>query len=162
MKLIGLGKSAWPSIHSGSELEICRVPSEQLSVGELAVYCGAGFPICHRILYKRHEDKMTWFHMKGDANLESDGWIPEYRLIGRVERINGEEANLGLRRWQGLLLFRFSRLQHYLYESLFLSGLGLWLRSSRERLFPDPVFKRSFQYLTTPWLIFQPSSTKSA
>jgi len=87
MKLVCLGDCQAPAIENGTVIEAESAPPESIEPGELVVFTAKGVHACHRVLYKRREDGLWWFFLKPDNTGVPDGWIPGYRLLGKVTRI---------------------------------------------------------------------------
>jgi hypothetical protein len=66
--------------------------------GDIAVFVASQSHVCHRILYIRRTPTMKWFYFKGDRSWKSDGWIPAYRLVGKVVQVN--QISTESRRWR--------------------------------------------------------------
>lgn len=86
---LGKGKSLWPLAQPGCLVEISPIEGPIRS-GDLVAYCGERSVICHRVLSVRIHGQNQWFLCKGDGNLEADGWIPDYRLLGIVSKLDGK------------------------------------------------------------------------
>lgn len=149
--LLAVGTSLWPFVRSGSRLELETVSAEAYGPGDLVVYCGAGVQICHRVLRRKLEGGLYWFYLKGDGRAVADGWIPEYRLIGRVARLNGRSLAEWPLRALSRVFFWHSRLQSAAYEALFESRLGVWGRGLRERWATSSSFAEAFAVISAPW-----------
>ena len=113
---LGVGPSLWPLFPSGSRVEVKPLPAEAYQVGDLVVYCGNQKERCLRIFGARQMDAMPWFFLKGDGEVEPEGWVPCYRLEGKVVGINGKcisEFPISL-----VSRFHFyrSKMQGWLYE----------------------------------------------
>jgi hypothetical protein len=67
-------------------------------------------------LFRREEDGLWWYFLKADNTGVADGWIPYYRLAGKVTHVGGKpRATTSARRADYLTLWR-SRLGYALYR----------------------------------------------
>lgn len=123
MDFYGEGSSLWPAVKSGALLKIDPKPP---GLSELGVFLGPKGLCCHRVLARHRNRDTTWYLFKGDGNWRTDGWVPRYRILGKVNVIDGispraearwfawlislfnlPSATLFLRKNLGLLFFRF-------------------------------------------------------
>ncbi|MEZ4751554.1 MAG: hypothetical protein R3B54_13325 [Bdellovibrionota bacterium] len=134
MELISLGGSGWPLVSNGAVL---RVQSKaKYGFGDLVVFCGARVQVCHRVIGKERIEGMDWYLIKGDANVDADGWVPAYRILGWVETVDGRPASGWFLRAASLAMASASLLQWRLYEWLFLSSVGVKLRRAEKSFGP--------------------------
>ncbi|MCB0417055.1 MAG: hypothetical protein KDD39_05365 [Bdellovibrionales bacterium] len=154
MELISLGGSGWPLVSDGSVL---RVQSKsQYAFGDLVVFCGARIQICHRVLSRRFSDGIEWYLIKGDANLEADGWVPAYRILGCVVAMDQKSTDGFAHRVLSTLMAIASLAQWRTYEWIFQSFVGVRLRFVREKFWPSPLLVGTYRYVSAPWLLMQP------
>ena len=89
MKLaVGVGESLVPLLGPNSIVEYDSTQKE-LGIGKLALYLGNRKTVCHMVLFHKWEGGIHWYFFKGNSILNVDGWIPEYRIVGAVDSING-------------------------------------------------------------------------
>ncbi len=152
--LLGIGSSLWPLVKNGFELTLRKVDIAKYRCGDLAVFDGKHIQVCHRVLKIKDERGLRWFFMKGDGKLQADGWIPAYRMQGRVEWINGTSLQRFPLKQLSLLFYWHSRFQWACYEALFLSRWGVRARDVRESVAgPRPVFSGMFGFIFSPWTL---------
>lgn len=150
--LLCIGPSQWPVIRDGSQVEICPVKADWLRAGDLVVHKGRGGQTCHRILYRKIVNGEPWYFIKGDANLNADGWMSQTQIVGRVVSVNGQSVDRKFFRFVSLFFYWHSRLQHRFYQLIFFSKTGRTLGYLRMRLLPKPIFMKLYGELTAPWL----------
>lgn len=150
--LLGIGQCHTPSIPNESILEITRCSSGDVTAGDIIVYSGLKSLVCHRVLFRKYSDGIFWYLTKADNTLIDDGWIPAYRIVGKVTRINHKDlSNIEMKLWSKALLLR-SRAQFFVFRCLFCSNVGTALRRLRERyLSPRPFVSQAFLKWTSPW-----------
>ena len=99
------GGSMTPFIRAHDLVEVRPIAGARPKIGDVVVWIRAQERlVVHRVVAWKAEQIRT----RGDATLSPDEWIPQSRVVGRVERIhrNGREIHLGLgpeRRILGLL-----------------------------------------------------------
>ena len=116
MKLVCLGDCLAPTIVNGTVIEAESAPAETIRPGELVVFTLKGVHACHRVLYKRKEDVLWWFFLKPDNTGVPDGWIPQYRLVGKVTRVGDEKRPTELSRREDRKRLWKSRLGYAVYR----------------------------------------------
>jgi hypothetical protein len=77
---VARGRSMWPSITSGSRIEVMPCLLAQLAVGDVAAFERKGGIVIHRI--RAIEPGQVLFG--GDAAAGDDGWVSASRLLGRA------------------------------------------------------------------------------
>ncbi|MCB0405690.1 MAG: hypothetical protein KDD51_12985 [Bdellovibrionales bacterium] len=154
MELISLGGSGWPLVSDGAVLRVSSMADYRF--GDLIVFCGARVQICHRVIGKKRSAGMTWYLTKGDANVEADGWVPNYRVLGCVVAVGSRSTSVCSQRALALLMAVLSAVQWRVFEWLFRSSVGVRLRNLRERFWPRPVLVGTYRYVSAPWLLMQP------
>lgn len=122
VRLIADGKSMWPLLHAGDELEIIPARCAELRLGDIAVALRDDhFLVAHRIV---SFDPLT---LRGDSTGICEVFLPS-QIVGRVRsyRRNGREVEIvsGWGRWGSLLLGKSAPL---------LRQLGAISRSSAEK-----------------------------
>jgi signal peptidase len=78
-----------PAIHQGSLVQVNRVPSHDIAVGDVITYVSADktTTITHRVTALLEADPSgNKFVTKGDANSDADAPIETASVVGRVER----------------------------------------------------------------------------
>lgn len=101
------GRSMWPSIPSGSRVEVCPCPVSELEVGQVAAYEHDGRVVVHRI------ERITpeGLHFAGDSLARRDGCIASQQVLGRARVLERRRLHLRLPsrqelRWLGRALLR--------------------------------------------------------
>lgn len=89
MRLICLGECLAPAIGNGTTIEVESEKPEAIRCGDLVVFSSRGVYTCHRVLYRKEEDDLWWFFLKADNTGVPDGWIPHYRVLGKVTKVGG-------------------------------------------------------------------------
>ena len=118
-----VGDSQLPLIPHGTAVESEVIDSHRIENGDLLIFMIKHSYACHRVLWKKREDGLNWFFMKGDNNPVADGWVPETHVVGKVIRIQDRlvrDVEAGF----SFSLFWYSRLHYLGFYSLFLSPLG--------------------------------------
>jgi len=149
-----LGPSLWPLVKSGQSIEIEERP-EHLKSGDIIVYAGLGIQVCHRILHEKTDSGLKWFFMKGDGKLEADGWVPSYRVMGKVVSVDGKSVCTPSFRLYSSALYWHSKIQWGLYEILFLSPPAKALGRVLKAALPVGAASKAFAILSAPWLILK-------
>jgi len=150
---LGLGGCSSPIIPHNCIINVERLDASKIAPGDILVYCGYKALICHRVILRKKTNDFFWFLTKPDNSLVDDGWIPEYRVIGKVKSINNKPfcrtSFISL-----LLLFRaFS--QYVIFNYIFLSHIGVMLRKIRSRYFCRPILSDFVLKITSPWLLIK-------
>jgi hypothetical protein len=101
------GRSMWPSIPSGSRIEVSPCPVAALEVGQVAAYEREGHVVVHRIERISPEG----LHFAGDSLATRDGCIPRQQVLGRARVLERRRLRLRLPsrhelRWLGRALLR--------------------------------------------------------
>jgi len=113
---IGIGPSLWPLIRSGSKLSFD--PGAVCQVSDLVLYSERGISVCHRVLKKKKIKEHTWYFIKADGKIDADGWIPDYRIQGRLAAINHRPPSF-IRKMLSQIVFGLSWTQWTLYQFCF-------------------------------------------
>ena len=124
MKLVlGFGDSLEPLVKPNSILEIDVTVASQ-SIGSLLVYTQKNRYIAHLCLFKKIFDGTQWYFLKGNSLLNVDGWIPEYRVVGRICSVDGN--SISTFKWQFRLRFFWivQLLRYATFQILFTRGLA--------------------------------------
>jgi hypothetical protein len=74
------GSSMWPSIPSGSRVEVTPCAAAELEIGELAAFERRGEIVVHRV----HGKSPEGVFFAGDSRETSDGCIAETDVLGRA------------------------------------------------------------------------------
>lgn len=88
--LRGEGNSLLPLVDKKCLLEVERQSLSSIQPGDLIVFCAGKTLICHRALWRKKEKNHLWFFITGNHPMRADGWIPDYRIIGKVVSIDGK------------------------------------------------------------------------
>lgn len=123
MRLVCLGECLAPAIANGTVIEAESAPPQSLRSGDLVVFSANGVYVCHRLLYRRQEDGLWWFFLKADNTGIADGWIPEYRIVGKVLRVADRSRETAAVRRDDLRRLWRSRLGYAVYR---LRRLAQW------------------------------------
>lgn len=89
---IARGSSMWPSVPSGSRLEVQPCQAAELQVGELAAFEWQGQLVVHRVTRSTPDGVL----LQGDNRERSDGHVPAARVLGRARVIERRRLRL---RW---------------------------------------------------------------
>ena len=82
-----LGHSMFPTIPSGSALNLESAESKDIGMGEVICYLGAdGSIVAHRVI-EVSESAEKFYLTKGDA-VPHSAWIPESAILGVVTEVN--------------------------------------------------------------------------
>ena len=92
------GDSMSPLIMAGDCISLRFTDPGSLKIGDIIVFREDENLIVHRLLKKRSVNGKGWLCQKGD-NLSGCSWIPEDRLLGKVESIQGTGRTLNMARW---------------------------------------------------------------
>jgi hypothetical protein len=92
------GRSMWPSIPSGSRIEVRPCPATELNVGQIAAYERRGRVVVHRIERISPEG----LHFAGDTLATPDGCISGQHVLGRANVLERRRLHLRLPSWQEL------------------------------------------------------------
>ena len=74
------GRSMWPTIRDGEFLHVEPLGDRQLRLGEVVLFRRGGVFKAHRVI-RRNRDFVL---VRGDACIDSDGWIAVAEILGRV------------------------------------------------------------------------------
>lgn len=74
------GSSMWPSIPSGSRLEVRACRAAELRVGDLAAFEQRGQLVVHRVT----QVSPGGVRLQGDNRQRSDGHVPAEQVLGRA------------------------------------------------------------------------------
>jgi len=111
----GTGLSMDPLISSKSILRTVNCCSSEILPSHLVVYCAKNTHVCHRVLLRERRGEHFWFFLSGNHPLRADGWIPDYRIVGKVYEIDGKDPYRGWLKWK-VLFFHW----HGLFEIVFI------------------------------------------
>lgn len=87
MRLTCLGECLAPAIGNGTTIEVESDKPEAILCGDLVVFSSRGVYTCHRVLYRKQEEELWWYFLKADNTGVPDGWIPYYRVLGKVTKV---------------------------------------------------------------------------
>jgi hypothetical protein len=101
------GRSMWPSIPSGSRIQVSPCPVSELEVGQVAAYERDGRVVVHRI----ERISPVGLHFAGDSLAMRDGCIVSQQVLGRARVLKRRRLRLRLPsrqelRWLGRALLR--------------------------------------------------------
>ncbi len=123
------GRSMYPTLRNGMQIEVQPVAYDELAPGDLLVFTDGRALVCHRLLRKT----ARVCYCKGDTNLRADPPIPCAHVLGRVTRVadspSHSRANLldePRQRRQAARLARFSYPCALYYNLLHFLGRCRW------------------------------------
>ncbi len=104
-----VGKSMWPLLPSGVEVEV-RPLAAPPALGAIVVFAAADRIVIHRLMRVLRESDRVRYVTKGDASLEEDPPIEATSVLGEVAVVRYRWFSLRLntpaRRWSGWFLSR--------------------------------------------------------
>ena len=146
-----VGTCQLPLISDGSVVEIDEESSQKVTSGDLVVFINGKAHSCHRILFQKWDDGIKWFFIKPDNSLLVDGWIPSYRILGRVTKINRDSLDDPQLQRLSRRIYYLSKIQYVLYQSLTQNPLiRIFNRQAKQKRLG--WFTRSFLKMTSPAL----------
>ena len=74
------GRSMWPTIRDGEFLRVKPIGKRQLKLGDIVLFRRMGEFKAHRIIGRKRDSVL----IRGDACIDSDGWIAIPEILGRV------------------------------------------------------------------------------
>ncbi|MEY4549750.1 MAG: hypothetical protein RL685_5945 [Pseudomonadota bacterium] len=92
VRFVARGASMWPSIPSGSRLEVQPCPASDLKVGDIAAFELGAQLVVHRVTQVMPEG----IRLQGDNRERSDGEIPADQVLGRATVVERRRLHL---RW---------------------------------------------------------------
>jgi hypothetical protein len=92
------GDSMAPLIRTGDCISLRLTPSDNLRPGDVAAFFQNKGITVHRLIKKKKVNGQRWFCQKGD-NLLGWAWIPEDKVLGRVESIQGADRVMDMTGW---------------------------------------------------------------
>jgi hypothetical protein len=111
------GSSMWPSIPSGSRVEVTPCAAAELEIGELAAFERRGEVVVHRVQGKSPEGVF----FAGDSRETSDGCVSQTDVLGRARVVTRRRLRPRIPSvwhiralWRALLRPRASRLAEWL------------------------------------------------
>ena len=141
---LGIGNSLQPIISPNSLIEI-EFTNISRKMGELLVYTQKQKYIAHLCLFKKTVEGLQWYFLKGNSILEVDGWIPEYRIIGRISTVNG--ISISTFKWKIKIgyFWVLETLRYGAFRILLTTTLGNLIG----RNYTKGYFSRGFEKLTS-------------
>jgi hypothetical protein len=97
------GGSMLPLIRAGDRVLIRPLDHHRIRIGDVFAFFSGSHITVHRLLMKRQAGGSWWFCEKGDSLLHW-AWIPESRVIGRIETVHKQNNDLRLTEWPWNLL----------------------------------------------------------
>ncbi|MBE9569231.1 MAG: hypothetical protein IMF11_01275 [Proteobacteria bacterium] len=98
MKIKTEGSSMSPLIRAGDIISLRFAGFKHLKKGDIIAFRKDENLIVHRLLKKRRVNGKGWLCQQGD-NLSGRSWIPEEKLLGKVESIQSTGRTLNMARW---------------------------------------------------------------
>jgi hypothetical protein len=127
------GESMWPSIPAGSLVEVERVSSRDIKLGDVVVWHRDGKLVAHRVVQRIGAEPGIRLITKGDNCSSSDRALPMASVLGRVRRtLNGDAAAVE-RGWFWVMRWHVRRFTDRLGRRL-PHSLRVLLKSLRDRL----------------------------
>lgn len=80
VQFLARGRSMWPTIPSGSRVEISPCGASELEVGQIAAFERAGQVVVHRVVKTSAQGVV----FAGDSRARADGCIPASQVLGRA------------------------------------------------------------------------------
>jgi hypothetical protein len=103
MSMTVSGGSMQPLIRAGDRVLIRPLDHDKIRIGDVFAFFSGSRITVHRLLMKRQAGGSRWFCEKGDSLLHW-AWIPDGRVIGRVETVHKQKSDLRLTKWPWNLL----------------------------------------------------------
>lgn len=126
-----------PLFEARSLIRAVECLPEDIHPGNIIVYCGNRHHVCHRVLLREHRGGIFWFFLSGNDPLRADGWIPAYRILGKVIEIEDKKLTQGLLKWKVRFFYWHGLLElvllHKVFGGRFTRGTFLNLSA---RIFP--------------------------
>ncbi len=90
--LVAMSDSMEPTFREGDVVKVkLGVNASEIHVDDIIAFrefISFQDIIVSRVIARKFDGMMWYFETRGDANLESDGWVPESSVIGEVVEIN--------------------------------------------------------------------------
>jgi signal peptidase I len=82
------GRSMWPTIRDGEFLHVKPIDKRRLKLGDIVLFRREGVFKAHRIIRRKRDFVL----IRGDACIDSDGWIAIPEILGRVASAEGRDG----------------------------------------------------------------------
>ena len=147
---LGLGRSMLPLIPETALIEWEPTHTKSFLPGELVIYVGKTNLICHQVMFKRSKKGISWYFLKGNHLLSTEGWIPDYRILGQPIKINQTSCQSIGFRFKQYLFWSWELLRYFIFVTFFTSIFGRTLGKIFQKVGIGPgSFSRRFSELTS-------------
>lgn len=147
---LGIGRSMLPLIPETALIEWESTDPKKILPGELVIYVGKNDLICHQVMFRRSEKGVSWYFIKGNHLLSTEGWIPDYRILGKPIKINQTSCRIMSFRFKQYLFWSWELLRYLIFVTVFTSIFGRNLGKTLQKAgISSGFFSRGFSEFTS-------------